>query len=316
MRRMSLCLCSSLLLATPLLAQKGPEGREIPAARRLTPAASASIARPEQRAFFSLMGELVPPGARELKIEVRIDGRTALQETLQLPMDAAGGIFEVLAGDPEEWARLAARAEKAGRRAAVTVTLDGRTLRTFSFADFLAYNRQFQQAPLAVHQPLADVRTVYPEAPKARSSSGLSTKGWDYQCLDVCDSDRDYCYQTEPSCFGVDLCQVCDDQWSYCRSGCWICEEPKSTSQYTVSWIKSTTWVGSGCLQEFTSKYTYDFYNYVQGNARYQRTEHCDGSHTDTYLYSLADTTGSCIRRTLFTCSFASGNATPPFCPF
>jgi hypothetical protein len=317
MSRILRLLLISPLLAAPLLAQKAPQGLDFLTGKSMPPASSVPATRLAERAFFSLAGELVPPGVRELTFEIRIDGRTALTDVLRLPLDAAGGTFELLAGDPRALARLFARAEK-DRRAEITVKLDGRTLRTFSLPDFLAYNRQFQDKLPSVRNPLGETRTFAPEPgaearPDGRQG-GLS-KGWDTQCLANCDTNRDYCYQTEPSCYAVDYCDVCENQWSSCRNGCWVCEEPKSVSQYTSSWIKSASWAGGNCLYDASqSSYWYDFYNLVIENDRYQRTEHCDGSHTDTFLYSW-DTYGSCMRQSYWqTCSYPAGSSYPPYC--
>lgn len=321
MRKTPLVLLTCLSMTTPLWGQQGAESRKAFPGQLSTPASSSVPAtKLSERAFFSLAGELVSPGPHELKFEIRVDRRLILQDVLQLPFDAAGGTFELLAGDPEGLARVFALAEKAGRKAQVTVALDGRTLRTFAFPEFLSYNQQFHEAPPTVSQPLGEVRTFASDAaPTARPDAPPSphTKGYyDPTCLANCDANRDYCYQTEPSCEGVDYCDVCENQWSACRNGCWVCTDPKSVSEYNTSWIKSATWVGSDCLATlYTPNYWWDYYNLVIENSRWRRTEYCDGSHTDTWLYSW-DTYGSCMRNTYWSCSYSYGQPWPPYCPF
>jgi len=273
-----------------------------------------------RRAFFALDGELIAPGPHELKFEVSIEGRTAVSDVIQLPFDSSGGIVELLAGDPAGLADVLARAERAGK-GRLSVSLDGRTLKTFTPAEFRAYNERFQHAPPAVLTPSGEVRTFAPgigRAPRPADLRDLLSKGYDPQCVANCDTNRDWCYQNEPSCEGVDYCEICEDEWASCHNNCWICTDPKSTSQYTTSSLYSATFYGSSCLEEWFyphSRYWYDSYSYVIRNYRWQRTEYCDGSHTDTLLYTW-DTTGSCLRSTFFTCSFSFGTAYGPYCPF
>jgi hypothetical protein len=234
-------------------------------------------------------------------------------------MDAVNGTFELLAGDPEGLARVLSLAEKAGREAEITVALNGRTLKSFSLPEFLAYNRQFQESPPTLVKPLGEVRTFAsdgaPVTPPGKPADPRA-KDWDLNCLANCDTNRDYCYQTEPSCEGVDYCDVCENEWSSCRNGCWICTDPKSVSEYTTSRIKSASWAGSDCLGTYYSpNYWYDYYNLVIENSRWRRTEYCNGSHTDTWLYSW-DTYGSCMRNTYWSCSYSYGQPWPPYCPF
>ncbi len=322
MRTTPLLLLASLL-AAPLLGQRAadrpaffsPTGT---APASTAPASSLPTAKLSERAFFSLAGEAVPPGARELRFEIRIDGRTALKDVLRLPLDAAGGTFELLAGDPQALARLSARAAKAGRHAEISVALDGRTLRTLPFAEFLVYNRQFQKELPSLRKPVGETRDFAAESGQAaRPSANPLAKGWDLNCIANCDTNRDYCYQTEPECAGVDYCETCETQWGSCHDACWTCEEPKSVSQYTSSWIKSTSWAGGNCLEDvYLNCSWFDFYNLVIESDRYQRTEHCDGSYTDSFLYSW-DTSGSCERESFYqTCTFAVGYSNPPYCPF
>jgi hypothetical protein len=320
MRKNALVLLASMLLASQLLSQERPKGLESTPGMNGKPTPAVPSTPLGQRAFFSLAGELVPPGLHELKFELRIDGRLALEDVVQLPFDSAGGIVELLAGDPEGLARLFARAEKAGRQAAISIVLDGRTFETFTIPEFLDYNRRFQDVPPVVLKPLGETRTFGSDGePGTPSGDPLSrpTKDWDLNCLANCDANRDDCYQTEPSCFGVDYCEVCENQWASCRNGCWICTDPMSVSEFTTSSIHSATWYGSNCLTDgFGAKYWYDSYALVIRNYRWRRTHYCNGSHTDTLLYTW-DTSGSCLRNAFYSpCSFSMGYAYPPYCPF
>lgn len=198
---------------------------------------------PGQRAFFVLEGDWGKASPRELAFEIRFGERVMLRDVLQLPKDAEGGTFELLAGDPETLGRLLARGAKQGRRAQVTVSVDGRVLRSFSIPELLTYNRRFQESPPDIRQALGEVRTFAPGAlePDREDFAGSLAKGWDPVCLSNCDTNRDWCYQTEPSCEGVDYCDVCENEWSSCRNGCWTstCTDPKSVTERTVSWLKT-----------------------------------------------------------------------------
>lgn len=322
MRKSPFVLLASLLLASPLLSQKLPEGFELSEGRRGKPAPAAPWAAPGQRAFFSLAGEMVPPGLHELKFEVRIDGRLALEDAIQLPFDAAGGTVELLAGDPEGLARLFSRAEKAGNRAEISVLLNGKPLETFTLAEFLDYNRRFQETPPPAIKPLGEKRTFLPENERETPSGrpvGQLTKGgyYDPSCVAGCDAQRDYCYQTDPSCATVFICDACENEYSSCYQYCWVCTDPRSVSEHTTSSIYSATWLGSSCLKDvFNSKYWYDYYNLVIRNYRWQRTHYCNGTYSDSLLYTW-DTSGSCLSNLFYNpCSFSTGNAFPPYCPF
>ena len=249
MRTTPVLLLASLL-AAPLLGQRAADRPAFFSPTGTAPASTAPAsflptAKLSERAFFSLAGEAVPPGARELRFEIRIDGRTALKDVLRLPLDAAGGTFELLAGDPQALARLSARAAKAGRHAEISVALDGRTLRTLPFAEFLGLQPAIPEG--AAEPPQAGGRNARLRGGKRAGCPPLrepAAKGWDLNCIANCDTNRDYCYQTEPECAGVDYCETCETQWGSCHDACWTCEEPKSVSQYTSSWIKSTSWAG------------------------------------------------------------------------
>jgi hypothetical protein len=318
MRQHTLVLLMSVLLTSPLLAQQRPQGLELSRSLMGKRAAALPSFPLNQRAFFSLAGALVPPGSRELTFEVRIDGRLALQDVIRLPFDSAGGTVELLAGDPAGLANLLARAEKAGK-SQFSVSLDGRTLETFTLAELRAYNKRFQDSLPVALKPAGEVRTFASTGEpvlQPRKPQGPLTKDYDPSCVASCDAQRDDCYQTEPSCEGVEYCEVCEDQWSSCYNGCWVCTDPKSVTEYTTSSLYSATYYGSSCLQDFWGTgYWFDYYSYVIRNYRWQRTEYCNGSHTDTLLYTW-DTSGTCQRNSYFSCSFPFGTAWGPFCPF
>jgi hypothetical protein len=147
--------------------------------------------------------------------------------------------------------------------------------------------------------------------------AGSLTKGWDPVCLANCDTNRDWCYQTESSCEGVDHCDVCENEWSSCRNRCWICTDPKSVTERTRTWLKNAYWWGSRCLENVWQElHYYDMYDLVYQNDRIRRTEYCDGRVVETVLYSW-DTYDSCIDSTPWTCDFWQGSAfSGDFCPF
>lgn len=93
MKKISVLLLVCLFLSTPVVF--GQTRSELPdflgerGARGGSGRAEPGLAAPGKRAFYSLAGHLVPPGSRELRIEVRIAGRPLLSDVFQLPLDAA-----------------------------------------------------------------------------------------------------------------------------------------------------------------------------------------------------------------------------------
>lgn len=315
MKKISVLLLVCLFLSTPVVF--GQTRSELPdflgerGARGGSGRAEPGLAAPGKRAFYSLAGHLVPPGSRELRIEVRIAGRPLLSDVLQLPLDAAGATFELLGGDPRSLERVFARAAEAGRRAQVVVSLDGRTLRTFSFSEFLIYNQQFEKAPPQIRLPLGEERTFAPEAGTRGSQSSLA-KSYDPECVAGCQAHRDGCYQMEPSCAGVFRCAVCDNEYNTCRQSCWVCEDPKSVTDRTEASMVNNGYRGTACLTDsiWGRSEWWEIYDYVIVYTTIRRTEYCDGSVVETVISSWQNGSGTCIKWTGASCSLSAGSTT------
>jgi hypothetical protein len=319
MKKISFVLLGFLLSSLTAFGQARPDLPDFLSNGRGPRGGSSPVSQPlaGPRAYYSLAGHLVPPGARELAFELRIEGRQILTNVLQLPLDAAGGTFELLAGDPGNLERLFTRAEKAGRRAQVVVSLDGRPLRTFAFPEFLAYNRQFEKAPPQLLRPLGEVRTFAPEAGLTGWQS-VQSKSYDPVCVEGCEAQRDWCYQNTPECASVFQCTPCDNEFNTCRQYCWVCEDPKSVTTRTQTTYSNAGYRGSACLTDpWGSKWYWDIFDYIQWQTQIQRTEYCNGSVVETVIGAWQSGSGTCIKWTGGTCSFSQGNsAGVTACPF
>jgi hypothetical protein len=166
---------------------------------------------------FSLNGSHLTPSLHELRMEVRVDGRLFVDDLLRLGRDTAAGTFEFLPGDEVHQRRLAALAGS-GKATEVRISLDGALLRTFSLAEFVAYNQVFRLFPPVAAYPATEVRSFGPAASLENGSPLRRLVAGD--CSSGCDSERTWCYANTPECVGLDYCSVCEDEWSSCQSYC------------------------------------------------------------------------------------------------
>jgi len=118
-------------------------------------------------------------------------------------------------------------------------------------------------------------------------------------CLEWCDPRGDSCTQ-------------CEIWYHDCYIECPAppCSEPVSVSTYTSYSAQSAYWYGQTSCQ-FGQRYDYLTIHYLV--TVYQRTVHCDGSHTDVYSYSYYQDV-ACWNNTHIPCSPSSPYFVGPQC--
>jgi hypothetical protein len=325
MRLVSALLTGLLLLGTSGLTAAGE--RSI---RSLPEPARASTERPEMpldrvlqngtapRFFYSLAGQPLAAGSHELRFQVLAAGKLVCEDLLRLPTDAAGATFELLAGNGA-WRQKVADLAATSRPTEVQVLLDGRRLRTFSLPEFLDYNRLIQLTPFTLEKPVAETWSLWPIGAQEKPSpgEGILAKAYDSVCWNNCDSNRQWCYQTDPSCAEVDWCDVCENQFQSCLNYCVICTDPKNVyyrDQYSAG---NPRYAGSSCILNWdnVSSNWYDLYSFTLRKCQIKVTEYCDGHKTEDPTGFCSDSTATCgVMRE--SCQNGGAWAVPASCPY
>jgi hypothetical protein len=256
--------------------------------------------------FYSLGHDASLVGVRQIGFVVGIDSRPAMRETIAVPAgQAGGGTFGLLAGRPNLRDRLYAVAE-AGAKVTVSILGDGRELQTFSFQDFVRYNRllkataRLQFRPLQSNVEFLDPSMAPPSPPAGNLRSiRARSAGWqlDPACTAACEAQRSDCEAT--SCT-TPICDACNEAYESCASGCWVwtCTEPKDESYFMEREEVSSYWSGQTCIQHTL----YDVYTHVYAVYLVTQIEHCDGSTSyDTPIF-LSYTSDSSQEATQSSC--------------
>lgn len=320
MRLSTELLIGSILLGTSSLAIAGEQpARSVPGPVRagsteLSAPWDASLRNRANRFYYSLAGEPLAPGQHELQFKVLADNRLFLDDLLRLPQDAAGATFEILAGNAT-WRQRVAKLASTTRRAEVQILLDGRLLRTFSLPAFLDYNRGLQLVPLTLRQPVSETWSLWAQEGTSPLPN-VTTKDYDPVCWNNCDSNRQYCYQTEPSCAYVDYCDVCENQFASCTNGCVVCTDPKSVSYRDQYFAGNPMWIGSECIHNYWDGGTwYDYYRFTLRKCQVKVTQYCDGHTTEQYTGFCTDSTATCGAAG-WQCYYPTTWFVPPSCPY
>jgi hypothetical protein len=227
--------------------------------------------------LFYVLPDLGTKETAMMEIRILQGKRELVRETVWLPANVrSGAAVDVLFTHPDEIKRLRA--------------IEAQTPGSLRFLSFLA-------GRLITDEPLADIEArgakttmdaavgqiseveVKP-APKLRVSANDEDPCWEHcnvqyaSCLDWCDPRGDSCTQ----------CEVWyHDCWIECPAPVVPCSEPKKVSNYDVYSVDSAMWYGQwSCVAG--QQWDYITIRYLV--TTYQRTEHCDGSHTDTWVGS------------------------------
>jgi hypothetical protein len=99
-------------------------------------------------------------------------------------------------------------------------------------------------------------------------------------CVEGCQIQLDDCYAwADPQ--GTDY-QTCERYYADCVASCpQVCEEPQDQYEYATGWVYTGSYNhGTICVSNNAYILWEDFFQ----RSVYQRTVHCDGTFTDTYL--------------------------------
>jgi hypothetical protein len=280
-------LTGLFLMAGAALALPHPKTPQPPANEIFGAPPHPSQSRSDDRALYYLLGS----AGRELEFDVRVNGRSYLDEKLTLPADAAGATFELLAGDKVHRDRLFKLAENWRSQVLVTVKVDGGTVRELSFQELLNSSRDLQRLPIRLGQAAKGTRSFSPEASGAAKPNPLS--GLLKDCTSSCQSQFYSCMSSV--CAGQEECDYCNQEFYDCNSGCPppTCTDPKNVSYYNSSpTLTNVQWTGSACLGDSpyaTIYFIYDHDYLTYRTDHYTQTTYCDG-HTETSYYSTYST--------------------------
>lgn len=319
MRRLAISTLVFVLCSGLAYADQGERG----AAVRIDRAAGLKAVADSKPLFYSLGSDVSFAGIRQVRFLVKVDGRPFLSETIDVSKgQAAGSSFELLAARPDLLDRLYTIAGSDPGKVSISIQGDGRELRSFSFRDFVTYNRDIKTSTRLRLQPReSKVEVLDPSAtpvstprvpsvtkPGPRSSQ---EKGWQLNegCMQWCDYQRQECINSG-GCGYSDLCDPCEDAyWACVNQNCWtwVCEDPKSQTTTYEREPVNAYWRGSSCLEDYWGNLElYDSYEIVYKVYRVTRTEYCDGTSSTSSVY-VYDTSEYCSEPTYFSCSHRNG---------
>ena len=179
-----------------------------------------------------------------LDFRVTVGGQPYLTETLVLPQMQEDASFELLAREPERLARLYSLA--AAGAVAIAIRLDDHPLRTFSFQDFVAYNRVIRHGNLRPRVAASTVAVLAAdpvfsttgvpvnapamELPASRPFAGGPNAS--DECLDNCAYAFQSCMDTQ--CSGLKQCEKCDQQYEVCSDPAE--DQSPESSEFDAAW--------------------------------------------------------------------------------
>src|SRR5215212_3008486 len=266
--RLTAALCTLTLAASAFAGELAKPGEKIG-----TPFKKDRDVAP----LFYVLPALDTKEAAIMDIRIFQGKRELVRETVGLPADIrSGAAVDVLFTHPEEVKRLRAIEAHTPGSLRFLSFIDGRLITDEPFAAIEA-----RGAKTTLDAAIGQVSEVEVKAtPKLRVSAADEDPCWEHcnvqyaSCLDWCDPRGDSCTQ----------CEVWyHDCWIECPAPVVPCSEPKSVSYYDVYTQQSAMWYGqASCVAG--QQWDYITIKYLVTD--YQRTEHCDGSHTDTWVGS------------------------------
>jgi hypothetical protein len=242
----------------------------------------------------------------ETLIEIRfIQGNAKLiQETVAiLPGTPDPAVIDVLASHSAELKKLREREAKTPGSVQFFVKANGKVI-----ADEPLSAIEARSKTLSLEAATGEIREIRTFAePKKR----IATEGqyYDPDCIYWCDVQFNSCMEwCDPR--GSD-CNQCYTWYHDCSTQCPIlCEEPKNVTYYdSYSQPQSAMWQDTACLSQWhPTTYGQRWNNYYVTYTvyHYERTEHCDGSYTDRFLWSSSTGT-SCWQNSYATCYYTDG---------
>lgn len=306
-------VASCVLLLIPAMAPALPWGGLPPEIQQEE--RSAEAAASSKPLFYSLGTAPSLAQTRQVAFLVKLEDRLLVQEVIDLPSGSASGVtLELLATDPDTLDRLYQLADEGTGYLSVTVLADGREVRSLSFQELVAYNREIKTTTKLNLVPRKS-KVVSSLSRQAAADPGrlasATAKGYTWQLNQTCANQCQDQYYTcqEIGCGFQDDCDSCHQEYESCVSGCWVrvCTDPKSVNEYDDYELISAYYLGQQCLQDpFQRSCWMDQYQYYYKVSRIRVTEYCNGTTSTQVLYYNYGSTFS-EEPTLFSCSFATG---------
>ncbi|MBV9495356.1 MAG: thrombospondin type 3 repeat-containing protein [Acidobacteria bacterium] len=163
--------------------------------------------------------------ASEVRMQIHVDGRLFVDETVTLRQDARTGTVELLGQDAVRTARLGTLA-LSNREAIVRMFVDGQVVSTSTLRDYLAASSSIAARGPQILQPATETVAFGIEAgsgdavPRVRANTTCAQ----------CEANRQWCYQNNWECGGgsyphqVEVpdsyCEVCESEYQSCLATC------------------------------------------------------------------------------------------------
>lgn len=247
----------------------------------------------------------------ETLVEIRfVRGKEQLiQQLVALTPGTRGrAVLALLFTVPDELTKLRAIEADTPGSLRVLVRANGKLVDDQSFAAIEL--RSATLSATAAAGELREIRTFV--QPKERR---IQAQGYDPDCIYWCDVQFNSCMEwCDPR--GSD-CNQCYTWYHDCSIQCpYTCDEYVTTE--TVRTPITYTYQGSECLHNWNQtplfgQWWHDYSVYTRTDT-YQRTHHCDGSYTDTYL-STSYSNIACQQSTNVGCGPSTGLALYNSCP-
>ncbi|HKO56684.1 MAG TPA: hypothetical protein VJ276_12470 [Thermoanaerobaculia bacterium] len=268
MTRRIAMLCTALLFAAAVF---GAEQKE-----RTRPDQPFTREAAKQREAAPLLYALPTLRTNDISIlELRVlQGKVQLiRERVMLPAEVPdGAAVDVLFTHPDELRRLRAIETETPGKLRFIALIDGRVVTDEPFASIEAQGRT-----LSLDAAIGEVQEIESRpTPKPR----VRSTDKDPACVEHCDWALSSCLEW---CDPRGDCSFCYTQYDDCASPCpdlpVPCTEPKSTSTYSTTTYDSGYPYGTGCF--VGKQWTHWANRFLVSD--YTRTEHCDGSYTDSF---------------------------------
>lgn len=246
----------------------------------------------------------------EAVMELRISNakRTLVRQTIVLPARLPENArIDVLFTHANELQHLRTLDKNSPETIRFVAEVNGRVVTDAFFADVDSYGASLSEG--------SSVGTVRGVEVKLVDPRRIQAQGNDPECLAECDRLFQECIdRCDPR---GDSCSRCTDDYNACAWYCPdVCTEPKSVSNYTVWTPTNWAWYGTDACRspsyQSTGNVWWEIYVWYTVTT-YQRTEHCDGSYTDTQVGQY-NTNGWCWAEQWDSCNNAQGGTPFPVC--
>lgn len=268
---------------------------------------SRVVKQREVAPLLYVLPSLGTSGRANMEIRILQGKHLLIREVVKLPAGvAAGAAVDVLFTHPDEIKKLRTiEAETPGSLRFISLIEE----RVITDEPFAAIEAGGAKAALAsAVGEIAEVEVKAPPRLRVRANDFYEDDPCWQQCNVSYQSCLEWCDPRGDSCT---LCEIWyHDCYIECPSPPASCSEPKSTSTVTSRTPVAAYWAGqSACV--FGWEWDYDAVTYQI--TIYQRTEHCDGSHTDVAISSYYQTI-YCWYQTFYSCYPNTATSVFPQC--